>query len=186
MKQDGQQQLSRTTVTLHWIVGITVLGLLAIGVYMEENEVYALYPWHKSIGFLIFFVVLARVLWRIKNGWPTPVTQYKKIEHCLAKMVHWILIIGTVLMPISGALMSTLGGHGLFVFGLEVIATNPDPDNAAKMIAHNPELASLSHSTHHLVGEIMIIAVVLHILGALKHHLINKDGTLRRMLGAKV
>lgn len=116
--------------------------------------------------------------------WPTPVTKYKKVEHYLAKLVHWTLIIGTVLMPISGALMSVLGGHGLYIFGLEIISTNPNPADPAKMLAHNPELASLSHSTHHYVGEIMIIAVILHISGALKHHLIDKDGTLRRILGA--
>lgn len=186
MKKDNQHQLSRTTITLHWIVAITIIGLLAVGVYMEENEAYALYPWHKSVGFLIFFVVIARVLWRIKNGWPTPVSQYKRIEHYLAKLVHWALIIGTVLMPISGALMSALGGHGLYVFGLEIIATNPSPNNPLEMVAHNPDLASFSHSAHHLIGEIMIIAVALHILAALKHHLIDKDGTLRRMLGAKL
>lgn len=47
MKQDRHNKLSRTTVTLHWIVAVTVIALLAIGVYMEENDAYALYPWHK-------------------------------------------------------------------------------------------------------------------------------------------
>ncbi|MDD9893403.1 MAG: cytochrome b [Gammaproteobacteria bacterium] len=186
MQKDTASQLSKTTVALHWIVGLTMIGLLAAGQAMEMFEIYALYPIHKALGFLIFFVIVARVAWRIKNGWPTPVSQYQRHEQVLSKIVHWALIIGTLLMPISGFLMSALGGYGVDVFGWEVVAMNPDPENPGKVIAHNGEIAGAAHSAHGLIGKIMMGAVALHIAGALKHHVVDKDGTLRRMLGKAV
>lgn len=186
MQLDTLNQLSRTTIALHWIIAMAMIGLLTVGVYMTETETYSLYDWHKSFGFLIFFVVIFRVAWRIKNGWPVPVGQPIKIERNLAKAVHWILIIGTVLMPISGFLMSSLWGHGVNVLGVEVVARNPAPENPSQVVAHNENLASFFHRFHHWLGYILIGALVLHITGGLKHHIIDKDGTLKRMLGYRI
>ena len=186
MQMDTPSQLSKTTLILHWIVAITVISLLAVGIYMEETDAYSLYPWHKSFGFLIFFVILARVLWRIKNGWPVPVGQYQRWETLLAKVVHYVLIISTVLMPLSGFLVSAYGGSGVDVFGIEIVARNTDPENPMKSMPHNKELATFAHETHGLVGYVLIGAVLLHIAGALKHHVMDKDGTLRRILGSSV
>ena len=92
MQYDSHNKFATTTVFLHWLVGLTIIGLLATGIYMSENGVYALYPWHKAIGFLVLFVALARVVWRMKNGWPSAAANYKPIEHKLASVVHWVLI----------------------------------------------------------------------------------------------
>ncbi|GFR59501.1 cytochrome b561 family protein [Elysia marginata] len=185
MQPDKPEQFSLTTITLHWLVAIGMIGMLAIGIYMTEAEVYSLYPWHKSFGVLIIAFVVLRVLWRIKNGWPVPVSQYIAIEQNLAKAVHWILIIGTVLMPVSGALMSALGGNGIDIFGLELMPRNPDPENPGRVLPHNGDIASFCHAIHHWLGYIVIGAVILHIAGAIKHHVIDQDATLKRMLGAR-
>lgn len=183
MQMDTPESLSLTTRLLHWVIALSIISLLAVGIYMEEAEAYALYPLHKASGVLIFALVLARVAWRIRNGWPAPVGQHAAWELGLARAVHWVLITGTVLMPISGFLMSALGGHGVDVFGLELVARNPDPADAEKVLAHNADLAGLSHSVHGIVGTVMVVAVVLHVAGAVKHHVLDKDATLRRMLG---
>ena len=185
MKLDSPLKLSPMTIFLHWLVGIVMVGMLVVGVYMVETETFHLYAWHKAIGFLIFFVIVYRIVWRIKNGWPIPVTQYKKTEQILAKAVDWILIIGTVILPISGFLQSSLSGHGVNVFGFEVVARNIDPNNIKKIIAHNKELESFFHFIHYQVSYIVIGALVLHVSGTFKHHFIDKDNTLRRMLGLK-
>lgn len=65
--------------------------------------------------------------WRIRNGWPKPVGDYTSVEKRVSKLVHWLLIIGTGLMPICGVMMSAMGGHGVPFFGGELIARNPDP-----------------------------------------------------------
>ena len=184
--RDTKEKFSTLTVALHWIVGVTIIALIAVGIYMESYEVYALYDIHKSIGIIILAFVLTRVIWRMQNGWPIPAGDYSTIEHVMAKIVHWVLIIGTLLLPISGMLMSGAGGHGLDIFGLELLAGNPDPNNPEEVIPLNETLAGIGYQMHGLGGDLMIIAIVLHVVGALKHHIVDKDGTLRRMFGANV
>ena len=183
---DTEKKFSGITVSLHWIVAIVFIGMLAVGIYMHETKAYGLYDIHKSVGITLFLFVLVRVAWRIKNGWPVPVSTYAAIEQLMAKVVHWVLIIGTVVMPISGMMMSAGGGHGLAVFGLELLATNPDPLDSTKVIPLNEAIGGLGHTIHGVLAKVMIAAIVLHIAGALKHHMVDKDGTLRRMLGAHV
>lgn len=185
MKLDSPHQLSPMTIFLHWLVGTIMIGLLVVGVYMVETETFHLYAWHKAIGFLIFFVIVFRAAWRIKNGWPIPVTQYKRTEHLLTKLVDWILILGTIILPVSGFMQSSLSGHGVNVFGFEIAARNVDPDNIKKIIAHNKELELFFHFIHYQVSYIVIVSLVLHVFGTFKHHIVDKDNTLRRMLGLK-
>jgi len=183
---DTPSQLSPITIFLHWVVGIIAIGLLAVGVYMAETETWSLYPWHKSFGFLLFFIVLFRIAWRIANGWPASVGRRGDAERLLVKTIHTLLLAGVLLMPISGFLMSSLGGSGVEVFGLEVVARNPHPENPQWTQPHNETMAAFFHGLHHWLGYLLICAVLLHIAGALKHHLMDRDGTLRRMLGARV
>ncbi len=184
--KDTKDKLSRLTIALHWLVGITIIGLIAVGIYMTENEAFALYPIHKSIGVLVFALVVWRVVWRAMNGWPRSVGDYSTLERISAKVVHWTLIVGTVLFPISGFIMSAAGGHGVAVFGLELVAANPDPANPGEVIALNGGMAQFARTLHGVLGNVMIAAILLHIAGAFKHHLFDRDGTLRRMLGARV
>ncbi|WP_428087610.1 cytochrome b [Candidatus Thioglobus sp.] len=185
MNKDTKQQLSALTVFLHWLVGLVIITLAIVGVYMSQNEAFELYPIHKSIGVLIFAVIIIRVYWRFVNGWLAPAANYPKIEKNLSKIVHWVLIIATIIMPISGFIMSGAGGHGVSVFGLEIVAANFDP-LTQKAIAHNAELAGFMHNTHEIAGWTMIVAILLHLAGAIKHHFMDKDGTLRRMLGKNI
>ena len=183
---DTANQLSKKTLSLHWLIAVVVMALLATGTYMEATQAFALYGIHKSIGVVIFIFAIYRIAWRIKNGWLSTLGSPSVNMAKLAKFVHYLLIIGTVLMPISGFVMSAAGGFGVSVFGLELVAANPDPNNPREMIAHNESLAFVGHVMHGLGGKLMILALVLHIAGAFKHHLIDKDGTLKRMLGRKV
>lgn len=181
---DTYHKLSKQTVFLHWTIAIGMIALLAIGIYMHETKSFFLYDWHKSFGVLILFFVVWRIVWRMKNGWLEPVRQYTPAEITLSKTVHWLLIIGTLLMPISGMMMSGLGGYGIPFFGLELVASNPNPEDPSKMIPLNAPLAQAGKVIHSWAGDILIGAIALHIAGALKHHMIDKDNTLNRMKGA--
>ncbi|MGB0836313.1 MAG: cytochrome b [Psychrobium sp.] len=174
--------LSKITISLHWIIAWTIIGLLALGIYMEENEAYQFYDLHKSIGALIFVVILVRVVWRIKQGWPTPASEYKKAEQLMSKLVHYALLIGSVIIPLSGLMMSWGGGHELAVFGVEVWGSNHDPVTD-ETVARSDAIGGLGHQLHGLVSNVVIGAIVLHVVGALKHHIIDKDATLKRMVG---
>ena len=186
MKSDTKTKLSGTTIFLHWLVALMVMGALAVGVVMKSQEVYALYPWHKSFGQLIFLIVLVQAVRRWKNGWPPAVSEYSLAERVLARSVHYLLLMGVLLMPVFGFLMSALGGTGVAFFGWQLVARNPDPANVSKVIPINGPLAEIMSTAHGILGYLLILAILLHIAGALKHHLFDKDGTLRRMLGARV
>lgn len=180
---DTQQQLSLTTRTLHWLVALFVIGLVCVGFYMSTYEIWSLYPIHKAFGVIALLVILPRIVWRLKNRWPTPVRDYPAWEHKLAVLTHWVLILGTLIMPISGFIFSGAGGHGVDVFGLVLAPANPNPANPAEVIPFNETMADAGHEIHEFVGYIMAIAIILHIAGALKHHILDKDRTLLRMLG---
>lgn len=169
------QKLSRTSVALHWIVAIMMLMLLGSGIYMEEFKVRDVYPIHKSFGVTITLFVLLRIFWRLKQGWPTPHPTHAAWERKLSRLSHYVLITGTLLMPISGMIGSIAGGRGLYWFGVELLARDP----AGK----NRMLAEAAHDVHEIIAKIIIVFLILHIVGALKHHFIDKDNTLRRMLG---
>ncbi len=175
------QKMTGMTIFLHWLIGLSIITLIAVGLYMSENEVWDLYPIHKSIGIILFVFILYRVIRRLIRGWPEPVSQYAKHEIVLSKIIHWVLLIGTLMFPISGMMMSGAGGHGIAVFGFELLASNYNA--AGEAIALNPTLAEVGHETHEILGTVMMIAIALHIIGAWKHHLVDKDNTLKRMLG---
>ncbi|WP_051227165.1 cytochrome b [Oceanospirillum beijerinckii] len=175
--------LDRLTIALHWLVGWSIIGLLALGIYMEENNAYHLYGLHKSLGALIFIVIVIRAWRRVRQGWPKPVNEYTRMEQRLSKITHYVLLIGSVLIPLSGLVMTIAGGRGLEVFGLEVIGANIDPANPDKPLPLVAPLAGIAHQMHGMVSNLVIVALVLHIIGALKHHMIDKDNTLKRMLG---
>lgn len=184
--KDTKQQLSPVTVALHWIVALLIIALLCVGIYMSETETLDLYPLHKSFGVTVLMVALIRVCWRLGNGWPEPIREYLRHEQILYRTIRWVLIVGSVLMPVSGVMMSGAGGYGVELFGLELIAANPDPADPEKFIAYNETVAELGHEIHEILAWLLILAVVLHAAGAWKHHLLDRDGTLRRMLGARV
>lgn len=174
--------LGMVTISLHWLVGLSFIGLLALGIYMDETHAYALYPIHKSLGTLLLLLVIPRIIWRYVQGFSAPQGDSSEAMQKLARAVQYLLLVGTLMMPISGIMMSAFGGYGLAVFGLEIFPENPDSANPGEFIPFNDLLAQLGHVIHGLGGKLMILAIVLHLGGALKHHLIDKDRTLIRMI----
>ncbi|WP_039850256.1 cytochrome b [Grimontia indica] len=169
--------LSKPTRMFHWGVAILFIAVLAFGLYVEDlprgpdkGEMIGL---HKSFGFLVLLLAAARIVWRFKEG-PIPVIPGSPSwQEKAAKAVHHILLLATLLMPISGIAMSVGGGFGLSVFGIPLIPTGDKIE----------WLGQVGHVTHEVLANIVIATLVLHIAGALKHHIIDKDETLKRMLG---
>lgn len=166
----------------HWTVALLMISLLSVGLYMATFSDYSLYPIHKSMGVLALLLILPRVVIRVIKGWPSPPanSHYASYEILLSKIVHWVLIIGTIMMPISGMLMSGAAGFGIYVFGVELLAQNTNA--AGDIQAINTTFAQLGATIHGLLGKVLIGCIVLHTVGAFKHHIIDKDDTLKRML----
>lgn len=180
---DQVKRLSRLTIGLHWLIAVTMIGLIIIGLVMANFEEYDYYEIHKSIGILISGIIVIRVVWRIWQGWPEPVSDYARHEILLAKVVHWVLIVSTVAMPISDMMYSGASGHGFGIFGFHILSENPDPLKPGEVIPLSEFWGNVGQTLHEYIGYLLILAIVLHVAGALKHHLIDKDATLLRMLG---
>lgn len=126
---------------------------------------------HKSIGILILFVTIFRIIWRMVNVTPTTLKTHTKIERVLALLVHTLLYVLLLTVLFSGYLIPTATGQAISVFGwfeLPAISITPQQDLSGKI---------------HLYTAITLMTLVtLHSLAALKHHFIDKDKTLKRMI----
>lgn len=178
----SELKLKRREIWLHWIVGVGMLMMLGVGNYIEKAEAKDMIPTHKSVGIVLFFFIIWRVLLRIRKGWPQNVSTGAAWEHKLARIIHWVLILGTIIMPLSGILGSIFAGQGLSVFGLNIVGPNM-VEGAARPEAISKAAAQASYALHGITSKVLILAVLLHVAGALKHHFIDRDNTLRRMLG---
>lgn len=182
INMDTKDKLSTATILLHWVVGVFMIYMLVSGLLMEDLEIDWLFDSHTSIGVLIVLFVVPRLAWRYMNGWPEAVADYSKFEKISGKFVHWVLLIATFLMPLSGSMMAIGGGHGLHIFSLELVASVPETASSDALHVAYPWMEQLGGKIHFLVGaNLLPIALILHVLGALKHHIIDKDKTLTRM-----
>ncbi|MCF6437495.1 cytochrome b [Pseudoalteromonas sp. MMG022] len=172
--------LSVTTRAMHWLVGLTMLGLIMVGFYMVNLEVWALYPIHKALGVLALLLILPRAIYRVKRGFPKPVDGVSPSNQKLAHAAHWLLLLGTVLMPVSGMLYSGFGGYGINIFGFHLVAENIVGD---EIVPFNETVFIIAKNAHSLIGYGLSALIVVHIAAAFKHHMVDKDATLSRMLG---
>jgi len=171
---------SRThTVTraIHWVSALIIIGLLASGIYMSDGNDYSWYDWHKSFGVLAFLLIAGRLYYRQQKPWQS-FAQGSKHER-MAKWVHNGLLVFCVLMPLSGMAYSGLGGHGVDLFGFSIVPSRYTNDSAVPF----SQLGSdIGYAVHYIVGYLMSALVLLHIFAALKHHFVDRDSTLKRML----
>lgn len=168
-------------VTLHWIVALSVIGLAILGLWMVDLTYYSAYYrsapfWHKSIGITLAAVIVFRLVWRSMNPRPAPLLNHQPWEKRLAAVVHSLLYVLLAVIVISGFLISTAKGQGVSVFGwFEIPAVLTDL----------PQQADRAGAVHYWVAISVLVLAGLHALGALKHHFIDRDDTLRRMLGMR-
>jgi len=163
---------------LHWLSAIFIFGLFALGYWMRTLDYY--HPWyqqapdlHKSFGVVLIIIMLARLLWRVTTNKPEHLASHKAWELTLAKIIHWILYLGVLLILITGYLIATSENRPIEVFELF---------NVPVLMQAFEEQEDIAGIIHEWAAYILMAFVGLHLLGALKHHFIDKDQTLKRML----
>lgn len=165
------------TKTLHWVMALLVIGLLGVGLWMgglENNPTkFRIYALHKSFGICVLALVFTRMLWHVYSRKPGFVEGMKPWEKLAAHAAHIFLYIAMIGMPLTGWLMSSAKGYTVTVFFTF---------DLPHLMGENEKLAGIFAQTHTYLGYTLIAAVAVHIGAALKHHVINKDATLKRML----
>jgi len=177
--RNSSSQWGWTTITIHWITALTIIGMFAFGLWMVEltyyDEWYKKGPsLHKSIGITLFMLTLGRLVWRLKNITPDALSSHKVWERKIAAIAHFLLYLLLFGVMISGYLISTADGRGVEFFGLfEIPAT-------LQGIENQEDIAGVVHL---ILASTLIGIALLHAGAALKHHFIDRDRTLKRMLG---
>lgn len=165
------------TKFLHWGMALLMIGMCSVGLVMEGLSSgalkWSLYKAHKATGITMLALVTIRLIWRLYSPPPPLPTSAPKIIRWSAKGNIYLLYAFLFAYPLSGFLMSYMGGHPIDYFGF------------FKISPLNPKDVSLSKIFHGLHG-IMIYGFIplftLHTLGSLFHHFILKDNVLIRML----
>ena len=171
------QNYNKVSKVLHWSVALLILGLLVVGFWMEgltppfKFEVYGI---HKALGITVLLLAIVRIVWTHATQKPKALSTHKQWEKILSKTIHIVLYIAMLAFPLSGWVMSSAGGYPISFFGLFEVPP---------IVGENKELSGLANQIHGLLAYIVIGCVGLHIIGALKHHVMDKDATLTRMGG---
>ncbi len=169
--------------TFHWLTALLIftaipLGMIANRLPFETGDQVAfkalLFSLHKTVGVVVFFVALARIAWALRQPKPAGLHPERRAESFLAELVHWLLYGSLVLVPLTGWI------HHAATTGFAPIWW-PFGQNLP-FVPKNEGLASLTSGLHILFVRLLIASLLLHVAGALKHHVIDKDATLRRML----
>lgn len=162
-------------ILFHWLIAVLIIGLLALGLYMVSLpfglEKLKLYGWHKEYGFLVLFLATFRLIWRLSNTNPELALPW--LEQIAARSMHWAFYVFMFAMPITGWLITSAAGLPASFFGWFTLPN---------LIAPNESQRIVFEWVHQWLGYALIAAICLHFAAALKHHFINKDDILRRML----
>ncbi|MEQ9041179.1 MAG: cytochrome b [Silicimonas sp.] len=166
---------------LHWLTALLILTAFPLGFLANRTEltdgaaierVFALFSLHKTVGIAALLIGLARIGWSLSQPRPAPLSR-TRWERTLAEITHWTLSIALVAVPLTGWLAHSSAP------GLAPIRW-PLPQYLP-FVPATPEAAALFGAIHWLVTKLLAAAILLHVAGALKHALIDRDGTLARM-----
>jgi len=159
-----------------------LIVMLSIGFYMKNTSYNPeLYQLHKSFGVLICLLIIGRLFWRSKHIWQSSALGTSKAP--LVRFFHLALISLMVLMPVTGLMVSAFSGFGIHLFGTFIVPEYFDIEG--KITPFNPFIYQASKVLHNFFAYTFSLLITSHILMALKHHYIDKDDTLTRMLSNK-
>ncbi|KTS29457.1 cytochrome b561 [Pantoea sp. PNA 14-12] len=170
------------TIFLHWSMAVVIYAMFALGLWMVGLSYYD--SWyhnapdiHKSIGVLLMLALVIRLVWRVLSPPPEPLRSYSPAVRFAAVFVHWLLYSLLIALLLSGYLISTADGKPVSVFGWFSLPA---------LFSGAGEQADLAGNIHLWLAWSIVVLSVLHGLAALKHHFIDRDITLKRMLGRRI
>ncbi len=167
------------SIVIHWLMALLMFGMFALGLYMVElgymDAWYKTAPdLHISIGMLLLLLLLLRLGWRLSN--PLPALSGSTFEKKAGLLVHRLHYVFMLVLMVSGYLIITADGRAVEIFHIWDVPALFPAEKGREFIAGK---------VHMVTAWAFMGFVSLHALAALKHHFIDKDDTLLRMLGKK-
>ena len=171
------QRYSSIAILLHWLIAIGVFVMIGLGWYMTgipkgTPDRAFWFNLHKSIGVTIGVLVLVRIWWRLTHLPPALPTSMPPWERTAARVSHGLLYACLIVMPLVGFLGSNFTKYGVKYFGLQVGPFFPE----------NQALRDGLQEVHEITSFVLVAVVVVHILAAFKHLVLDKDNVFQRML----
>jgi len=161
----------------HWSMAIGLVGMLLAGYFMTDlpNSRFKIdvYSLHKSTGLTLLALLVFRLLWRWLDPTPLLPAHTPRWQRLLAKASHGLLYLLMLAMPLSGWLYNSAANFPLRWFGTIRIPALSGPDR---------ELKHLAGDLHEAFAIALAILLCVHVAAALKHHFIDRDSILKRML----
>lgn len=168
-------------MTLHWLIALLIFGMIGLGWYMTGLPVgvrkIQLYQLHKSLGITVLALVVLRLGWRLANRPPPLPDTIRGPERLLARVTHFGLYLLIVAMPLSGWIIASAATLPTSLYGLVPLPRLVAPDEATLHRAG---------AVHEVLAWAILVLAALHAAGAVKHHVIDKDNVLRRMLPVRL
>lgn len=176
------------SIAFHWTIAVLIVGMVFFGWWMEGlrdaafegdvefSTVSAAYNWHKTTGITILVLSLGRLAWRLGHPVPPLPVHMAAWEKGLARFTHVAFYVIMIGVPLAGYVAASAFGDGfpILLFNAVQLPKLPVPQTEA--------FQGLSGSVHGASGWIILGVLALHVIGALKHHVIDRDGVLTRMI----
>lgn len=169
---------TKPAMLLHWLTALLIVAAFSLGLVMVDIPGFTpsklkYYSWHKWLGVTVFALAVLRVLWRKANRPPPPPAGMPQWQVKAADAMHVLLYVLIFAVPLSGYLYTTAAKVPVVYLGLFQIPA---------LFEGNAELKALFKPVHYWLTMSLAALVAVHVLAALKHHFIDRDGVLKRML----
>ena len=163
--------------SLHWIIALlmiaqVVFGLWADSLTRQDPLRASLFGLHYSFGFTVFVLAALRLAWRATHAGPPMSAKFARWEVMLAKANYVVLYTIMLAMPLSGYVTVAARGAGMPVFGLFEIPS---------LTGRNIPLHQVAENVHIILFFVLIAAFAAHVLGALKHIVLDRENILMRI-----
>ena len=160
----------------HWLIAFIVILMLSVSFFLDDlpKQYQAnAFMIHKSMGLTVLFLMIVRFFWIQLHGKPSLPTTVSRWQKIVSRLVQYSLYLSLITMAMCGWIMSVAAERVPSYFGLFRLTLPIKPNKA---------LAQLMDQSHKTIAWVLIILISLHVAGAIKHHFIDKDNVLKRML----
>jgi cytochrome b561 len=178
MRAFSRKKYTGTAILLHWLMALLIIAAFTLGLVMVDipgltPTKLKYFSWHKWLGVTVLALACLRLLWRLRHPAPPYPAGMPRWQISAAHLLHVLLYVLIFAVPLSGYFFSLASGVPVVYLGLFPLPV---------VIGPHPELKALLKLTHYTLNMTLLACVCLHLLAALKHHFIDRDDILKRIL----